>query len=92
MYYSVIQNNKYIVILADGVAEKEIIELPTEELADQVAYHLQLAWNEGELWGQESLRRELDPEGNRKRIYDSIMKMRSFNNRRELRNYYGLIN
>lgn len=46
MYFSV------ILILADGVAKTEIIEHPTEKLADKLAYQLQLAWNDGEAWGE----------------------------------------
>lgn len=62
--------------MADGIAEAEILELPTEELADLVAYQLQLAWNEGETWGREALRRELDPVGHSKSILEALLKMK----------------
>ncbi|MCR2802677.1 hypothetical protein [Paenibacillus soyae] len=77
MYFSVIRNNRFFVIVADGVVETELIELPTEELSDQVAYLLQLAWNEGELWGKETQRKEMDPLGYSKVISEAILRMKS---------------
>lgn len=77
MYFSINRNKRFVVIVADGVEEAEILELPTEELADQVAYQLQLAWNEGETWGKETLRRELDPVGHSKLISGALLKMKS---------------
>lgn len=51
MYKSVIREGKFIVLLADGAFEFKLMELPTEELADKVAFELQTAWDEGESWG-----------------------------------------
>lgn len=79
MYFSVIRNNRFVVIVADGVSEVELLELPTEELADQVAFHLQLTWNEGELWGKETLRKELDPVGYSSTISEAMLRMKSLN-------------
>ncbi|MEK5321793.1 hypothetical protein NSS94_21500 [Paenibacillus sp. FSL L8-0644] len=43
MYYSIMLDNRYCVVLRDGVAEALIMELPTEVLADEVAFQLQMA-------------------------------------------------
>lgn len=83
MYFSVIRNNRPVIIVADGVAEAEILELPTEELADQVAYQLQLAWNEGQIWGEETLKRELDPVGHSKLISDAILELKSMSDEKK---------
>ncbi|MFS0722265.1 hypothetical protein [Paenibacillus sp. 1P07SE] len=77
MFYSIIRNNRFVVIMADGVAETEILELPTETLADQVAFQLQMAWNDGETWGKEMLRKELNPESNRSYILETLLKRKS---------------
>lgn len=51
MYKSVIREGKFLVLVADGVFDAPLLELPSEELADKVAYELQSAWDEGVAWG-----------------------------------------
>ena len=43
LYKSVIKDGKFIVLVADGIFHTPLMELPTEELADKVAYELQSA-------------------------------------------------
>ncbi|WP_379141205.1 hypothetical protein [Paenibacillus sp. sgz500992] len=43
MYYSILLNNRYCVVLRDGIAEALIMEIATEVLADEVAFQLQMA-------------------------------------------------
>ncbi|WP_308635285.1 hypothetical protein [Paenibacillus silvisoli] len=67
MYRSVIRGNKFLVHIVDGVAQATLMELPTEELADRVAFELQTAWDEGIEWGINQKQKELlgykiDPE------------------------------
>lgn len=75
MYFSIIDNHKYWVVLSDGVVEKFIVELPTEILADEVAFQLQMAWNDGESWGENKMKKLIDPDGfqsdTKKAIIDS---------------------
>lgn len=63
MYFSIIDDKRYWVVLRDGVTEKFIMEFPFETLADEVAFQLQMAWNDGESWGKRELRKTLDPKG-----------------------------
>lgn len=51
LYKSVISEGKFIVLISDGVFDTQLIELPTEDLADKVAFELQCAWDQGESWG-----------------------------------------
>ncbi|MCP3781579.1 MULTISPECIES: hypothetical protein [Paenibacillus] len=39
------------------------MELPTEVLADEVAFQLQMAWFDGESWGKNEMKKQLDPDG-----------------------------
>ncbi|MGW7162649.1 hypothetical protein [Paenibacillus taichungensis] len=72
MYFSIIDSEGFWVILRDGVAEKLIMELPSEKLADEVAFQLQMAWNDGESWGKTKMRKSVDPEGYQSEISNSI--------------------
>ncbi|REE67298.1 hypothetical protein A8990_1433 [Paenibacillus taihuensis] len=77
MYRSVIRGSKFLVLVVDGVVQATLMELPTEELADRVAFELQTAWDEGIEWGINQKKRELlgykiDPE-----LRDYFQKMRS---------------
>ncbi|ALP37452.1 hypothetical protein ASL14_15930 [Paenibacillus sp. IHB B 3084] len=63
MYYSIVHNSRYCVVLRDGVAEALIMELPTEALADEVVFQLQMAWYDGESWGKDKMKKQLDPDG-----------------------------
>ncbi|WP_438447096.1 hypothetical protein [Gorillibacterium sp. sgz5001074] len=51
LYKSVIRDGKFVVLVVDGIFEIPAMELPTEELADKVAYELQSAWDQGVAWG-----------------------------------------
>ncbi|WP_219835359.1 hypothetical protein [Paenibacillus sp. R14(2021)] len=51
MYKSVVRDGKFLVLVADGVFDVQLLELPTEELADKVAFELQSAWDQGVTWG-----------------------------------------
>jgi len=51
MYRSVIRRSRFFVLIVDGVVQATVLELPTEELVDIVAYELQTAWEEGIAWG-----------------------------------------
>ncbi|MFC5450017.1 hypothetical protein [Paenibacillus aestuarii] len=77
MYKSVIKEGKYLVIVADGVFDSPIMELPTEELADKVAFELQTAWDQGESWGALQMRKELDRERVSKEISEIFFKAKS---------------
>ncbi|WP_338540625.1 hypothetical protein [Paenibacillus tundrae] len=72
MYFSIIDNKEYWVVLRDGVVEKMILELPSEKLADEVAFQLQMAWNDGESWGKTKMRKWFDPEEYQLEISKSI--------------------
>jgi len=77
MYKSVIREGKFIVLVADGVFDSQLMELPTEELADKVAFELQTAWDEGELWGAYQVRKELDRESVDKETSETIKKIKN---------------
>ncbi|MGP0580110.1 hypothetical protein ACTP13_24330 [Paenibacillus peoriae] len=72
MYYSIVHNSRYCVVLRDGVAEALIMELPTEALADEVAFQLQMAWYDGESWGKDKIKKQLDPDGYHSKISNVI--------------------
>jgi hypothetical protein len=76
MYYSIIENGRFYVYESDGVAEQAIMEFPNEDMADEVAFHLQMAWNDGESWGKNEMKKSLDPEGYRKEIDEAFKKVR----------------
>ncbi|OBA03956.1 hypothetical protein A9P44_20270 [Paenibacillus polymyxa] len=79
MYYSIVHNNRYYVVLRDGVAEKIIIDLPTEVLADEVAFQLQMAWLDGESWGKNEMKKQLDPEGYHSEIFKALKSIKNSN-------------
>lgn len=56
-----------------------LMELPSKELADEVAYQLQLAWDEGKSWGRNEMRRQLDPEGFAKEAAQIMQKFKAMN-------------
>lgn len=47
LYKSVVRDGQFLVLVCDGIFDTPLMELPTEELADRVAYELQSAWDEG---------------------------------------------
>lgn len=59
MYKSVTRDGKFLVLVVDGIFDTTLIELPTEELADKVAFELQSAWDQGVTWGSNQKQREL---------------------------------
>lgn len=77
MYQSVVQEGKFLVVIADGIGSLPIMELPTEELADKVAYELQKAWDEGLEYGESRKWKELDKEGFDKTTSESIKKLKN---------------
>ncbi|QMV44000.1 hypothetical protein [Cohnella cholangitidis] len=77
MYKSVIKQGKFLVIVTDGIFEAPIIELPTEELADRVAYELQTARDEGESFGVEQILKEIDGEKVMNETSEALKKIRS---------------
>lgn len=77
MYKSVTREGRFLVLIADGVFDSPLMELPTEELADKVAFELQTAWDEGESWGASQTRQELDRDRVNKEISEVIRKVRS---------------
>ncbi|MGV6938622.1 hypothetical protein [Paenibacillus polymyxa] len=79
MYYSISKDSKYYVTVTDGIMDVPLMELPSKELADEVAYQLQLAWNEGNSWGRTEMRRQLDPEGFGKETAERLQKFKTMN-------------
>lgn len=77
MYKSVIREGKFLVLIADGVFDSPIMELPTEELADKVAFELQAAWDEGELWGANQMRQKLDSKLANKETSEEFKKIKA---------------
>lgn len=63
-------------VLKDGVAEELILELPTEALADEVAFQLQMAWYDGESWGKNEVKK-LDPDGYHSEISKAIKNVKN---------------
>ena len=59
MYKSVIREGKFWVIVLVGLFESPLMEFPTEELADKVAFELQTAWDQGESWGARQMREKV---------------------------------
>jgi len=57
MYKSVIRDGKFLVLIVDGIFDAPIMELPSEELADKVAYELQSAWDQGVAWASEQVQK-----------------------------------
>ncbi|WP_018753652.1 hypothetical protein [Paenibacillus sanguinis] len=76
MYKSVIREGKYLVLVVDGIFDTPIMELPTEELADKVAFELQTAWDQGVEWGSYQRSKELDSDNNHKKISATIQELR----------------
>ncbi len=79
LYYSISKDSKYYVTVTDGIMDVPLMELPSKELADEVAYQLQLAWNEGNSWGRTEMRRQLDPEGFGKETAERLQKFKTMN-------------
>ncbi|WP_274648995.1 hypothetical protein [Paenibacillus humicola] len=77
MYKSVVRDDKFLVLVADGVFDKQLMELPTEELADKVAYELQRAWEQGIAWGVHQKRKEPNGSGEDEDISEVIQKLRT---------------
>lgn len=77
MYLSVIREGKFLVLIADGVFDSPVMELPTEELADKVAFELQSAWDEGEFWGAHRMRQKLDRAGADKEISEEFKRIKA---------------
>ncbi|MGZ0043077.1 hypothetical protein [Paenibacillus ottowii] len=79
MYYSISKDSKYYVTVTDGIMDVSLMELPSKELADEVAFLLQLAWDEGNSWGRNEMRRQLDPEGFGKETAERLQKFKAMN-------------
>ena len=77
MYKSVIKEGKFLVLVTDGIFDATLMELPTEELADKVAYELQRAWDQGVVWGSYQKQKELDGNGIDKDTSEAIQKLRA---------------
>ncbi|OXM87529.1 hypothetical protein [Paenibacillus rigui] len=77
MYKSVVRDGKFLILVADGVFDNQLMELPTEELADKVAYELQSAWEQGISWGVHQKRKELNGSGVVEDISEVIQKLRT---------------
>jgi hypothetical protein len=75
-------------VLRDGVVEKLIIELPTEALADEVAVQLQMAWFDGESWGKNEIKKQLDPDGYRSEISKAIESFKNRNHNEQKRHHH----
>ncbi len=76
LYKSVIEDGKFLVLVTDGTFDAPIIELPTEELADKVAFELQSAWDQGVVWGAYRKQKELDGNGVDKNTREEIQKLK----------------
>lgn len=72
-------------VLRDGVAEELIMELQIEALADEVAFQLQMAWFDGESWGKNEMKKQLNPDGYYSEISKAIkdIKNRSQSERKQ---------
>ncbi|MFC5449953.1 hypothetical protein [Paenibacillus aestuarii] len=79
MYKSVVREGKFWVIVVDGLFDSLLMELPTKELADQVAFELQTAWDQGESLGARQMREKLDSERVSKDISEVFLKVKSMN-------------
>lgn len=91
MYKSVISDRgEFLVIIDDGVFSEKIFELPTEKLADKVAFELQLAWEDGKEYGSSMKWKELDPNGFHSKISKWIKKDKSLG-LKEQEAYYAKI-
>lgn len=77
MYKSVINQGEFLVVITDGVFDMPIIELPTEELADRIAYELHTARDEGESWGVVQILNQLDGEKVINKTKEALQKLRS---------------
>ncbi|WNS42034.1 hypothetical protein [Paenibacillus sp. MMS20-IR301] len=75
MYKSVIRDSKFVVLVVDGLFDTTLMELPTEELADKVAYELQSAWDQGVAWGSYYKEKEHNGRGYDKNISETIQKL-----------------
>ncbi|NRF93610.1 hypothetical protein HQN89_21945 [Paenibacillus frigoriresistens] len=76
MYKSVNRDGKFLVLVVDGIFDAPLMELPTEELADKVAFELQSAWDQGVAWGVYQKQIELDGDGINKDTSKVIQKLR----------------
>lgn len=79
LYRSVIRDGKFIVLVTDGIFNAPIMELPTEEYADKVAFELQSAWDEGVLWGSLQKQKELNVGGCDKYVSEVIQELKRLN-------------
>lgn len=77
LYKSVIRDGKFLVFVIDGIFDTPLMELPTEELADKVAYELQTAWDQGVAWGSYHKQGELNGGGYDKNISETILKLKT---------------
>ncbi|NRF94839.1 hypothetical protein HQN89_28520 [Paenibacillus frigoriresistens] len=83
MYKSVINQGKFLVVITDGVFDTPIIELPTEELADRMAYELQTARDEGETWGVVQILNQLDGDKVINETKEALQKLRSMDKKKK---------
>lgn len=91
MYKSVIKDGKFLVLLTDGIFDSPLMELPTEELADKVAFELQSAWDQGVIWGAYQKQKELQGDGINKDVSEVFRTLRGMS-LAEREAYYQKVN
>ncbi|WP_336775268.1 hypothetical protein [Paenibacillus sp. MMO-58] len=79
MYKSVVRDGEFLVLVADGIFEETLFELPTEELADTIAFELQSAWDQGVPWGSYVKHRELKSSEIDNQIRDTLQTLKKMN-------------
>ncbi|WP_270406052.1 hypothetical protein [Paenibacillus timonensis] len=77
LYKSVIRDGKFLVLVVDGIFDIQLMELPTEELADNVAYELQSAWDQGAAWGSYHKQGKLNGGWYDKNTSETIQKLKN---------------
>ncbi|TDF95469.1 hypothetical protein [Paenibacillus piri] len=77
MYKSVIRDGKFLVLVVDGIFDTPLMELPTEELADKVAFELQSAWEDGIERGSNQKQSDLLGTGGDTEITSNLQKLQA---------------
>jgi predicted CopG family antitoxin len=91
LYKSIISDGKFIVLIFDGVFDTQLMELPTEDLADRVAFELQSAWDQGESWGVYQKLRRIKGDESDKDVNHAIQKLRKMTPA-ERESYHEILN
>ncbi|AZN39538.1 hypothetical protein [Paenibacillus albus] len=76
MYKSVVCDGNFLVLVVDGIFDAPLMELPTEELADRVAFELQTAWEQGMEWESSQRKKVLNGSRGENDISVEIQKLR----------------